>query len=417
MARPDVRPHRPAIDGRMPRIRLEVADILRRHGDAYRRVHAGHLGRVERRVMSAIVACRTAVLGGHIEACDACGMTQIAYNSCRNRHCPKCQGKARAEWLAAREADLLPVPYFHVVFTLPARVAAIAFQNKAVVYAILFKAAAEAMTTLAANPRRLGAEIGVVAVLHTWGQALTHHPHVHCVVPGGGPSPDGTRWIASRPNFFLAVKPLARLFRRLFLERLTAAFDAGTLNFFGDLASLVEPAAFAAYLVAMRRISWVVYAKRPFGGPAQVLAYLGRYTHRVAIANSRIVALDEDHVAFTWKDYRQNGATKIMKLKPDEFIRRFLLHTLPDGFHRIRHFGFMANGHRAAKLALCLNLLDHQRTAPNNIEASPVSSGPQTQAEFAACPECGGVMRIIEHFRHSFTRSSPRTSPFRCDTS
>jgi hypothetical protein len=346
MARPDVRPHRPATNGRMPRIRLEVADILRRHGDAYRRVHAGHLGRVERRVMSAIVACRTAVLGGHIEACDACGMTQIAYNSCRNRHCPKCQGKARAEWLAAREADLLPVPYFHVVFTLPARVAAIAFQNKAVVYAILFKAAAEAMTTLAANPRRLGAEIGVVAVLHTWGQALTHHPHVHCVVPGGGPSPDGTRWIASRPNFFLAVKPLARLFRRLFLERLTAAFDAGTLNFFGDLASLVEPAAFAAYLVAMRRISWVVYAERPFGGPAQVLAYLGRYTHRVAIANSRIVALDEDHVAFTWKDYRQNGATKIMKLKPDELIRRFLLHTLPDGFHRIRHFGFMANGQR-----------------------------------------------------------------------
>jgi hypothetical protein len=417
MARPDVRPHRSAIDGRMPRIRLEVADILRRHGDAYRRVHAGHLGRVERRVMSAIVACRTAVLGGHVEACDACGMTQIAYNSCRNRHCPKCQGKARTEWLAAREADLLPVPYFHVVFTLPAQVAAIAFQNKAVVYAILFKAAAEAMTTLAANPRRLGAEIGVVAVLHTWGQALTHHPHVHCVVPGGGPSPDGTRWIASRPNFFLAVKPLARLFRRLFLERLTAAFDAGTLSFFGDLASLVEPAAFAAYLVAMRRISWVVYAKRPFGGPAQVLAYLGRYTHRVAIANSRLVALDEDHVAFTWKDYRQNGATKIMKLKPDEFIRRFLLHSLPDGFHRIRHFGFMANGHRAAKLALCLNLLDHQRTAPNNIEASPVSSGPQTQAEFAACPECGGVMRIIEHFRHSFSRSSPRTSPFRCDTS
>jgi hypothetical protein len=401
----------------MPRIRLEIADVLRRHGDAYRRVHAGHLGRVERRVMSAIVACRTAVLGGHVEACDACGMTQIAYNSCRNRHCPKCQGKARAEWLAAREADLLPVPYFHVVFTLPARVAAIAFQNKAVVYAILFKAAAEAMTTLAANPRRLGAEIGVVAVLHTWGQALTHHPHVHCVMPGGGPSPDGTRWIASRPNFFLAVKPLARLFRRLFLERLTAAFDAGTLNFFGDLASLTEPAAFAAYLVAMRRISWVVYAKRPFGGPAQVLAYLGRYTHRVAIANSRLVALDEDHVAFTWKDYRQNGATKIMKLKPDEFIRRFLLHTLPDGFHRIRHFGFMANGHRAAKLALCLNLLDHQRTAPNNIEASPVSSDSQTQAEVAACPECGGVMRIIEHFRHSFSRSSPRTSPFRCDTS
>ncbi|MET4391799.1 hypothetical protein ABIB73_007591 [Bradyrhizobium sp. F1.4.3] len=243
------------------------------------------------------------------------------------------------------------------------------FQNKVIVYAILFKAAAEAMSTLAANPRRLGAGIGVVAVLHTGGQALTHHPHVHCVVSGGGLSPDSARWIASRPNFFLAVKPLARLFRRLFLERLTAAFDAGTLNFFGDLASLAERAAFAAHLVAMRRISWVVYNKRPFGGPAQVLAYLGRYTHRVAIANSRLVALDDDHVAFTWKDYRHNGATKIMKLKPDEFVRRFLLHTLPDGFHRIRHFGFMANGHRAAKLALCRKLLDRERTAPKRWRA------------------------------------------------
>jgi len=381
MIRPDSRSNRPAI---------EIADILRRHGEAYRRVHAGHLGRVERRVMSAIVACRTEALGGHMEACDDCGMTRIAYNSCRNRHCPKCQGPARAAWLAAREADLLPVPYFHVVFTLPA---------------------------LAANPRRLGARIGVVAVLHTWGQALTHHPHVHCVVPGGGLSPDSARWIASRPNFFLAVKPLARLFRRLFLERLTAAFDAGTLNFFGDLASLAEPAAFAAHLVAMRRISWVVYAKRPFGGPAQVLAYLGRYTHRVAIANSRLVALDEDHVAFTWKDYRQNGATKIMTLKPDEFIRRFLLHTLPDGFHRIRHFGFMANGHRAAKLALCRKLLDRERTAPNDGEPSPVDSDALTWAKVPACPDCGGVMRIIERFRHSCSRSSPRTPPFRCDTS
>jgi putative transposase/transposase-like zinc-binding protein len=408
MARLDARPSRPAI---------EIANVLRRHGDAYRRLHAGHLGRVERRAMSAIVACRTEALGGHVEACDDCGKTRIAYNSCRNRHCPKCQGRARAAWLAAREADLLPVPYFHVVFTLPAPVAAIAFQNKAVVYAILFKAAAEAMTTLTANPRRLGAEIGGVAVLHTWGQALTHHPHIHCVVPGGGLSPDATRWIASRPNFFLAVKPLARLFRRLFLERLTAAFDAGTLNFFSDLASLAEPAVFATHLVAIRRISWVVYAKRPFGGPAQVLAYLGRYTHRVAIANSRLVALDEEQVAFTWKDYRQNGATKIMKLKPNEFIRRFLLHTLPEGFHRIRHFGFMANRHRAAKLALCRKLLDHERTAPNNAEPSSVSSDPQTRAEVPACPDCGGVMRIIERFRHSFDRSGARTRPFRCDTS
>ncbi|MFK4537912.1 hypothetical protein ABIA00_006095 [Bradyrhizobium ottawaense] len=273
------------------------------------------------------------------------------------------------------------------------------------------------MSTLAANPRRLGAEIGVVAVLHTWGQALTHHPHVHCVVPGGGLSPDSAHWIASRPNFFLAVKPLARLFRRLFLERLTAAFDAGTLNFFGDLASLAEPAAFAAHLVAMRRISWVVYAKRPFGGPAQVLAYLGRYTHRVAIANSRLVALDEDHVAFTWKDYRQNGATKIMKLEADEFIRRFLLHTLPDGFHRIRHFGFMANGHRAAKLALRRKLLDRERTPPNDGKPSPVDSDALTWAKVPACPDWGGVMRIIERFRHSFSRSGAPTQSFRCDTS
>ncbi|MET4122024.1 hypothetical protein ABIB85_008482 [Bradyrhizobium sp. JR1.5] len=250
------------------------------------------------------------------------------------------------------------------------------------------------------------------------GQALTHHPHVHCVVPGGGLSPDSApRLIASRPNFFLAVKPLARLFRRLFLERLTAAFDTGILNFFGDLASLAEPAAFTAHLVAMRRISWVVYAKRPFGGPAQVLAYLGRYTHRVAIANSRLVAPDEDHVAFTWKDYRQNGTTKIMKLKADEFIRRFLLHTLPDGFHRIRHFGFMADSHRAAKLALCRKLLDRERTAPNDGEPSPAESDALTWPKAPACPECGGVMRIVERFRHSFNGSSPQTSPFRCDTS
>ena len=408
MTRSDTRSNRPAI---------EMADILRRHGDAYRRVHAGHLGRVERRVMSAIVACRTEALGGHMEACDDCGTTRVAYNSCRNRHCPKCQGRARAAWLAARQADLLPVPYFHVVFTLPAPIAAIAFQNKAVVYAILFKAAAEAMTTLAANPRRLGGAIGGVAVLHTWGQALMHHPHVHCVVPGGGLSPDGARWIACRPNFFLAVKPLSRLFRTLFLKRLSAAFNSGALRFFGDLGALAEPAAFAAHLNAMRRINWVVYAKRPFGGPAQVLAYLGRYTHRVAIANSRLVALDDDQVAFSWKDYRQNSATKIMKLKPDEFIRRFLLHTLPDGFHRIRHFGFMANGHRAAKLALCRELLSRERTAPNDGEPSPVDSDALTSAKVPACPDCGGVMRIIERFRHSFSCSGAPTQSYRCDTS
>src|ERR1700687_413478 len=407
MARPDVRAHRPAI---------EIADILRRHGNAYRRLHAGHLGRVERRVMSAIVACRTEALGGHMEACDDCGMTRIAYNSCRNRHCPKCQGPARAAWLAARAAELLPVPYFHVVFTLPAPIAMIAFQNKAAVYAILFKAAAEAMMTLASNPRRLGAESGFVGGLHTWGQALTHHPHVHCVVPGGGLSSDGARWVAGRATFFLPVKPLSRLFRRLFLERLKAAFNAGALGFFGDLAHLAEPTAFATHLTAMRHVDWVVYAKKPFGGPAQVLAYLGRYTHRVAIANSRLVALDNDHVAFRWKDYRQGGITKVMKLKACEFIRRFLLHALPDSFHRIRHFGFMANGHRAAKFALCRSLLaDHgEHSAPKNVESA---STHQSSADVSACPHCGGVMRVIIRFTHSFDRTGARTSSFWCDTS
>jgi hypothetical protein len=402
------------VAGIRPGVRLELADVLRRHGDAYRLAHDGHLGRVERRVMSAIMACRTAALGGHVEACDDCGVARIAYNSCRNRHCPKCQGAARAQWLAARQAELLPVPYFHVVFTLPAPVAAIAFQNKAVVYAILFAAAAEAMTTLAANPRRLGAQIGVVAVLHTWGQTLTHHPHVHCVVPGGGLSSDGTHWIAGRPNFFLAVKPLAKLFRRLFLERLQEAFDAGALGFFGDLADLAEPKTFGALVADMRAAAWVVYAKRPFGGPAQVLAYLGRYTHRVAIANSRLVAVDDDHVAFAWKDYRQDGAAKIMKLAPEEFIRRFLLHTLPDGFHRIRHFGFMANGCRAAKLAQCrAALADRLEEA----EAPTRDCAESRMAVLPSCPACGGVMRIVATLLRDAARRDPSASSFRCDTS
>lgn len=369
--------------------------------------------------MSAIVACRTAALGGHVEACDDCGVARVAYNSCRNRHCPKCQSAAGAEWLAARQAELLPVPYFHVVFTVPAPIATIAFQNKAIVYAILFGAAAEAMTTLASNPRRLGARIGALAVLHTWGQTLTHHPHVHCVVPGGGLSPDGTRWIAGRPDFFLAVKPLAKLFRRLFLERLQKAFDAGDLNFFGDLAPLADLASLRTHLAKMRRIDWVVYAKKPFGGPGQVLAYLGRYTHRVAIANSRLVALDDDQVAFTWKDYRQNGAAKIMKLAPDEFIRRFLLHALPDGFHRIRHFGFMANGHRAAKLALCRSLLVDQ-TEPLEPQATQKGEQPAS-AGALACPECGGVMRIVAKVAGgcypSRQGANVSASPSRCDTS
>ena len=394
---------------------LEVADIFRRHGAAYREAHGGHLSRGHRRVMGAIETCRSAALGGHVEQCNDCGRLRIAYNSCRNRHCPKCQGLARAQWLADRQSELLPVPYFHVVFTVPAPIAEIALHNKAVVYGILFTAAAETLRVIAADPRHLGAEIGLVAVLHTWGQNLHHHPHVHCVVPGGGPSADRGRWIGCRPSFFLPVKVLSRLYRRLFLTRLQAAFEAGQLRFFGDLASLAAPAAFAIWLRPLRDIRWVVYAKRPFGGPEQVLDYLGRYTHRVAIANSRLVALDGDQVAFSWKDYRQNSATKIMRLRPDEFIRRFLLHTLPDGFHRIRHFGFMANRHRAAKLALCRTLLDHEQKAPNNAEPSPLAL--HTRAEVPACPDCGGVMRIVERFRHSCSRSNPRTPPFRCDTS
>jgi hypothetical protein len=369
---------------------LEVADVFRRHGDTYRRAHDGHLGRIERRVMSAIELCRTAALGGHIEACAECGLVRCAYNSCRNRHCPKCQGGARAEWLAARQAELLPVPYFHVVFTLPAAAAEIAFQNKETVYAILFRTAAEALRTIAADPKHLGAEIGLVAVLHSWGQSLHHHPHVHCLVPGGGPSLDGARWVACHPGFFLPVRVLSRLFRRLFLAELDAAFAAGQLGFFGPLAELAEPAVFARQLNKLRRIEWVVYAKPPFGGPERVLTYLGRYTHRVAIANSRLVSITDDDVAFRWKDYRHHGRSKLMTLAAQEFIRRFLLHTLPDGFHRIRHFGFLANGHRAAKLALCRRLLGAPASDASTDEVEDEASPPASRH----CPGCGAVMML-----------------------
>jgi Putative transposase/Transposase zinc-binding domain len=393
---------------------LEVADIFRRHGEAFRQAHAGHLGRVERRVMGAITACRTAALGGHIEQCEDCGATRIAYNSCRNRHCPKCQGLARAQWLADRQAELLAVPYFHVVFTLPAPAGEIAFQNKAVVYAILFRAAAETLATIAADPRHLGAQLGVTMVLHTWGQTLQHHPHVHCVVPGGGPSLDGTRWITCRPGFFLPVRVLSALFRRLFLQALQNAFDDGRLRFFGNLANLAEPAAFAERLDQLRRVDWVVYAKPPFGGPEQVLAYLGRYTHRVAIANSRLISLSNSQVRFTWKDYRQGAINKVMTLEADEFIRRFLLHTLPDGFHRIRHYGFLANGSRSDKLVLCRRLL-----AAHNASADPAPAADHhkqdhrlTASDFAICSDCGGAIRRI-----AVVPRSCNSQTFRCDTS
>ena len=393
---------------------FELADVFRRHGETYEQANAGHLGRVERRVIGAIVACRTALLGGHVERCDDCGLSRIAYNSCRNRHCPKCQGAARAEWLAAREAELLPVPYFHVVFTLPPAAAAIAFQNKPTVYGLLMRAAAQALTRLAA--KRLGAKIGLIAVLHTWGQTLTHHPHVHCLVPGGGVALDGQSWIACKPNFLLSVHALTKTFRRLFLAGLVAAFRRGELGFFGDLAPLAEPAVFAERVRALRQSPFVVYAKPPFGGPERVLAYLARYTHRTAIANSRLLAVDDDHVAFAYKDYRRGGRSGVMRLAPHEFIRRFLLHVLPDGFHRIRHYGFLAKGDRDDNLARVRDLLQVQRTyEPGDTAQASTASEPaanaETHAPFAVCPDCGGVMRRIGRV------AEPPTAAFRCDTS
>ncbi len=393
--------------------RLEVADIFRRHGEAYRQVHDGHLGRVERRVMSAIELCRTAELGGHVEGCRSCGAIRVAYNSCRNRHCPKCQGQACRDWLAARQGELLPVPYFHVVFTLPAEIAAIAFQNKAAVYTILFKAAAETLRTIAAEPRHLGAEIGLIAVLHSWGQTLSYHPHLHCIVPGGGICLDGRRWVSCRPGFFLPVRVLSRLFRRRFLEELRANFDAGILNFFGDLAGLAEPAAFTRLVAKVRRLDWVVYAKPPFGGPEQVLAYLGRYTHRVAIANSRLIDMADDRIAFRWRDYRHRGRTKVMTLNAHEFIRRFLLHTLPDGFHRIRHYGFLANGHRAARLELCRRLLASPQQDDIEPEAESAAVTDERLATRHRCPCCGGPMSTLAIWRYG--QAPP--SPFWNDTS
>jgi Putative transposase/Transposase zinc-binding domain len=391
---------------------FEVADILRRHGASYRRENAGHLGRGERRVMGAVEACRTPQLGGHVDTCDDCGLTRVSYNSCRNRHCPKCQGAARKQWVAARIADLLPVPYFHVVFTLPPAVAEIAFQNKAIVYALLMRISAETLQTIAANPRWLGAEIGVTAVLHTWGQAMTHHPHVHCVVPGGGLSPDRSTWIACRPGFFLPVRVLSRLFRRLFLAALAKAFAQGELRFFNDLAHLNDAALFTRHLARARSIEWVVYAKPPFGGPEQVLAYLGRYTHRVAIANSRIVELDDDHVAFRWKDYRRNGCDReqIMCIHPHEFIRRFLLHLLPAGFHRMRHFGFLANSHRRDRIALCRMLLGQPSPPGGQSHSSEIQGGKSYE-----CPDCRRPMRRTGI--NIPPVAPPRPSSFRCDTS
>jgi hypothetical protein len=338
---------------------LEVADIFRAHGSAWRQANAGHVSLGQLKAMSAIESCRTAALGGHVARCEKCAHTQIAYNSCRNRHCPKCQGAAAKEWLADREAELLPVPYFHVVFTLPAQIADIAYQNKAVIYDLLFKASAETLITIAADPKHLGARVGVLSVLHTWGSALTHHPHVHMIVPGGGISLDGSKWVSCRPGFFLPVRVLSRLFRRLFLEKLVAAHQTGALQFFGKHAPLTNAQAFAAYLAPLRNSEWVVYSKRPFGGPEEVLRYLARYTHRVAISNRRLVALDDNGVTFKWKDYRVDGPEryKLMTLDTHEFIRRFLMHVLPGGFHRIRYYGLLASAVRAGNITRARQML------------------------------------------------------------
>ncbi len=373
--------------------RLEVSDVFHHHGAAWRRANAGHASLGQLKVMSAIEQCRSAALGGHVERCEDCGHSRIAYNSCRNRHCPKCQGVAARDWLAAREADLLPVGYFHLVFTLPAEIAPIAYQNKAMVYDLLFRAAAETLITIAADPQHLGARIGFTAVLHSWGSAMTHHPHLHLIVPGGGISPDGKRWVPCRPGFFLPVRVLSRLFRRLFLAGLADAHAAGRLAFFGELDSLRHRQAFAAHLAPLGRKNWFVYAKPPFAGPEAVLAYLARYTHRVAISNSRLLDLDERGVSFRYKDYRRNGQARYrtMTLAPDEFIRRFLLHVLPKGFHRIRHYGLFASASCKTNIARARELI----AMPVPVTDPPVERDDADPAASVAadhrpaCPCCG----------------------------
>ena len=393
----------------MGRPALEVADIFREHGPAWREIQRGHMSLVQLKVMSAIVQCRTAALGGHVLRCEGCGTDQVAYNSCRNRHCPKCQSTAAQRWLQARQDDLLPVEYYHVVFTLPAPIADIAYQNKAVIYGLLFDAAAEVLQTIAADPKHLGARIGATLVLHTWGSALTHHPHVHGIVPGGGLSPDGKAWVACRPGFFLPVRVLSRLFRRRLLEELQQAHRAGRLQFFGEHASLTDAKAFTDWLAPMRQCEWVVYAKRPFAGPESVLAYLSRYTHRVAISNSRLLALDERGVTFRWKDYRAKGQTryKAMTLAPEEFMRRFLLHVLPGGFHRIRHYGLLANGSRKANLALARDLLCAPKPEPAPGDAEDVGVKPPT----FVCQHCGRALLIVQTFTRGQAIRAPPPDP------
>ena len=392
---------------------LEVADVFREHGPAWREARRGHLSLAQLKVMSAIEQCRSAALGGHVLRCDGCSAEQISYNSCRNRHCPKCQSSAARRWLDARQAELLPVEYFHVVFTLPAPIADIALQNKASVYGLLFDVAAEVLLSIAADTKHLGARIGATLVLHTWGSALTHHPHVHGIVPGGGLAPDGKTWVACRPGFFLPVRVLSRLFRRRFPDELQRLHDGGKLKFFGELAGLAGAAAFKAWLAPLRKIEWVVYAKRPFAGPQAVLAYLSRYTHRVAISNSRLIASDERGVTFRWKDYRAKRPSrhKAMSLPPEEFMRRFLLHVLPGGFHRIRHYGLLANGSRKASLALArelLNVVPAPAAAAGNAEQA--GQPPEAAPPIFVCRHCGHTMIIVQTFVRAEAIRAPPAS-------
>ena len=405
----------------MGRPSLEVADIFCDHGPAWREANRGHVSLDQLKVMSAIESCRTAALGGHVARCEnqTCGYTTIAYNSCRNRHCPKCQGAQAREWMEAREAELLAVPYFHIVFTLPSRIAAIAYQNKAVIYDLLFKASAETMLTIAADPKHLGARIGFTSVLHTWGSAMTHHPHVHMIVPGGGLSSNGSRWIAAKPRFFLPGRVLSDLFRGLMLAKLLAAHAAGRLQFFGDHAHLANAKAFRAFLAPLRSKRWYLYAKRPFAGPKAVLAYLARYTHRVAISNSRLIKTDAKTVTFTVKNYRAKGPARYttMTLPVGEFIRRFLIHVLPQGFHRIRHYGLFAGFAKAECIATARRLLN--MPVPT-VSAQAASTGEAADDTLDPCPCCGSRMRIIEVFERGQTpkyQQSRRPIAIRIDTS
>lgn len=400
----------------MDRPKLEVADVFRRYGAAYREQHGASMSTGQRRVMTAIEVCRTAALGGHLERCDDCGHERNAFNSCRDRHCPKCQSLARARWIEDRKAELLEVPYFHVVFTVPEEIAAIALQNKAVVYGILFGTTAETLKTIAADPEHLGAEIGFFAVLHSWGQSLQFHPHLHCVVPGGGPSLSGDRWVSCQPNFFLPVQVLSALFRRLFLESLERAFDAGKLQFFSTLEPLHKRSAFTRHLAQLKERDWVVYAKAPFAGPQQVLDYVGRYTHRVAISNNRILNIEDGRVTFRYKDYRNGSQQKTMSLSADEFIRRFLLHVLPEGFHRIRYYGFLGNRYRKENLERCRQLLGMVPRQPDSpLEVAELDYRDRYQALTSSslweCPACHrGRMIVIGEIPPGIAPTSVDTS-------